>query len=337
LRESHCARPDFIWPAIDFILGQTAEATRHEAMTIQSFSKLSLGRSTAALTCVLLSGTFSSPAMAHGTAGKRFFPATIATDDPAVADELSLPTISSTDDETEVSGEYSKRITPDFGFSLEGAWTHSDEGGVKVEGFQNVEATAKWQFLTDGPHETILATGLSVEFGGSGAERVGAEDTTAITPKLYFGKGLGDLPESMNWARPIAVTGLLGYSMPVSSHDNAGDAIANSLVGGLTVQYSLPYLTSQIKDQGWPTWVNHLTPLVEVAFEDPIRHANGERATGTINPGLLWSDKSVQIGAEAIFPMNGDSGHNVGWAVQVHFFLDDIFATSIGKPLFGRP
>src|SRR5262249_47204397 len=33
----------------------------------------------------------ASGAFAHGFAGKRFFPATLATDDPFVADELSLP------------------------------------------------------------------------------------------------------------------------------------------------------------------------------------------------------------------------------------------------------
>ena len=36
----------------------------------------------------------SSLVLAHGFAGKRFFPATLTTDDPFVADELSLPTIS---------------------------------------------------------------------------------------------------------------------------------------------------------------------------------------------------------------------------------------------------
>ena len=35
----------------------------------------------------------SSDSWAHGFAGSRFFPATIATDDPFVADELALPTI----------------------------------------------------------------------------------------------------------------------------------------------------------------------------------------------------------------------------------------------------
>jgi len=34
------------------------------------------------------------PAYGHGFVGKRFFPATLATDDPFIADELSLPTIS---------------------------------------------------------------------------------------------------------------------------------------------------------------------------------------------------------------------------------------------------
>ena len=33
----------------------------------------------------------TSSALAHGLAGERFFPATILTDDPFVADEISLP------------------------------------------------------------------------------------------------------------------------------------------------------------------------------------------------------------------------------------------------------
>jgi hypothetical protein len=35
----------------------------------------------------------ASSALAHGTAGERFFPATILTDDPFVADEISLPQV----------------------------------------------------------------------------------------------------------------------------------------------------------------------------------------------------------------------------------------------------
>src|SRR5262245_27496680 len=42
---------------------------------------------------VLLAGT-ATPARAHGVVGQRFFPATLAIDDPFVADELSFPTVS---------------------------------------------------------------------------------------------------------------------------------------------------------------------------------------------------------------------------------------------------
>ena len=44
----------------------------------------------AAAAAALLPG---AEAAAHGFAGDRFFPATILTDDPFVADEMSLPTI----------------------------------------------------------------------------------------------------------------------------------------------------------------------------------------------------------------------------------------------------
>jgi hypothetical protein len=60
-------------------------------------------------------------ASAHGFAGARFFPATITIDDPFVADELSLPTVSNqktgTDPsvvETAISGELSKRHNTGF-------------------------------------------------------------------------------------------------------------------------------------------------------------------------------------------------------------------------------
>src|SRR6202142_4721431 len=72
-------------------------------------------------------------AFAHCFVGARFFPATLAVDDPCVADELSLPTISwsRTADvppatEWDVSAEVSKRITEDFGISIGDTWSQID-------------------------------------------------------------------------------------------------------------------------------------------------------------------------------------------------------------------
>ena len=60
----------------------------------------------------------SRHASAHGFAGDRFFPATIQTDDPFVADEGSLPTLTrnpaggSGQQSYTVETDLSKRITP---------------------------------------------------------------------------------------------------------------------------------------------------------------------------------------------------------------------------------
>ena len=49
-------------------------------------------RAAAALLGTGLALSTISPAHAHGIAGDRLFPATLSIDDPAVGDELSLPT-----------------------------------------------------------------------------------------------------------------------------------------------------------------------------------------------------------------------------------------------------
>src|SRR5258708_36625942 len=84
---------------------------------------------------------------AHCFVGGRFFPATLGIDDPCVADELSLPTVtwSKTGDDPparqlDVSVEYSKRITDTFGVSNASTWTRLSQPGMPSQsGFQNVE------------------------------------------------------------------------------------------------------------------------------------------------------------------------------------------------------
>src|SRR6202035_5974439 len=88
----------------------------------------------------------TSDALAHCFVGARFFPATLATDDPCVADEMSLPTVSwsRTADvppanQWDVSGELSKRITEDFGVSIGTTWTQiRGPGGPTMAGFDNL-------------------------------------------------------------------------------------------------------------------------------------------------------------------------------------------------------
>jgi hypothetical protein len=293
-------------------------------------------------------------ANAHCFVGARFLPATLNVDDPCVADELSLPTIArfnTGDDpsarETDISFEYSKRITDTFGISVARTWTHLSQPGMPdVSGWQNWETTFKHQFLTDAQHEFVMSAALVVEWGATGSPDVGAERFSHVTPTLYFGKGFGDLPDSAGWLRAFALTGQVGYSIPTESSrvtiDPDSGAVseefhAQVLRYGATLQYSMPYLKSSIVDLDLPDFINHLIPIVEAQFATPVANnwGNSFVTTGTVNPGVIWVGNYFQVGVEAIIPINRASGTGVGAIAQLHIYLDDLFPTSIGKPLFG--
>ena len=297
----------------------------------------------------------TTAARSHEIVGNRMFPATLAIDDPGVADELSLPTVSAFktgDDpsvkELDISGEYSKRITEDFAVSFSPTWTRlSPPGGAMMSGasgFQNLETTFKYRLYKNPEHEFVMSAGLNIEWGGSGAQDVGADRFTTYTPTFYFGKGLGDLP--IGWMRAFAVTGQVGYAFPSSTatvtfDPDSGDVDTEFnprvLVWGATLQYSMPYLKASVVDLGLPDFFNHLIPLVEVSLETPVANtfSSGTVTTGTINPGVIYVGSSYQVGVEAMIPINRQSGTSVGVIAQLHFFLDDIFPDSIGKPIFG--
>jgi hypothetical protein len=292
------------------------------------------------------------PATAHGFAGDRFFPATIVVDDPSVADELSLPTVQKFKngdnvEEADVSVEFSKRITEHFGVSVGETWTRLKPGAT---GFNNLETSVKYQAITDAKSEFILSAGFSVEWANTGAKGIGAGPFNTYTPQIFFGKGFGDLPESLNAIRPFAITGQVGYAIPgraktvtttfdpdTLTFDRDIERNARVLEWGLTLQYSLPYLNAHVKaiEGEGSDFLKRLIPLVEAKFSTPVSNLSGaDVTTGTINPGIIWAGQEMQFGVEATIPINRESGRGVGVIAQVHFYLDDMFPTTVGKPLF---
>lgn len=275
-------------------------------------------------------------ANAHGFAGKRFFPATPSTEDPAVADELSLPIVTRFGDETTVSAEFAKRLTRTFGISVGGEWKNTGVTGEQHSGFSSLETAARWQFLTSAEHEILATAGVAVEWGGVGASDVGGEETTVVAPSLAFGKGFGDLPDSLSYLKPFAFTGLIEYARPVHDVDGEGEPIPTALEGGASIQYSLPYLVSQVSSAGVPKWAKGAIPLVEFVYDAPIARNGDEKLSATIRPGILYVTRRAQFGAEAIIPANDAAGDRVGFLFQVHIFIDDLFPKTIGRPLIRR-
>ena len=305
-----------------------------------------------AIACSLALGAVTAQsAFAHGFAGKRFFPATLTTEDPFVADELSLPTIfhrkvpaegdGAATRETDFSADLSKRITENFGIGFGATYKElRPDDGDRQRGFDNLALSAKYKFYQSDAHEAILSAGVDWDIGGSGSKRVGAESFSTFTPSLFFGKGFGDLGDEMKYLRPFAVTGQFGIAIPTRAStttvNDEGDVDVERhphvLQWGFAIEYSIPYLNANVQGTGWSEPFNRFIPVVEFAFSTALdRGAHG--TAGTINPGLIWAGRHVQVAAEAVIPVNSRTGSRVGWIAQLHFFLDDLFPTTIGKPL----
>jgi len=219
-----------------------------------------------------------------------------------------------------------------------------------ASGIQNLETAFKYRLYKNDEHEFVFSAGLEIEWGGSGAQSVGAERFSTYTPTLFFGKGFGDLPQNAGWLRAFAVTGQIGYAMPgrrssINGFDVDPDTAAvtfdtevhpDRLIWGGSLQYSMPYLKQNVIDLNLPDVFNRLIPIVEVALQTPVANTvtSGTVTTGTINPGLIYAGDKFQLAAEASIPVNRASGSGVGGMMQLHFYLDDIFPNSIGRPVF---
>ena len=283
---------------------------------------------------------------AHGFAGQRFFPTTFQVDDPFISDEFSILISRAKGPDaktTEIDIDYSKRILSNFGLEFHEAYLHiRADVGSSANGWDNLGIGAKWQFLTNAEHELILSAGTDFDIGGTGAHRIAGSFTT-ISPALFFGKGFGDLPPSAGFLRPSAITGVIGPNFPtragnVSVNPETGETEIErnptTLTWAFTVQYSLIYLQSFVKDIGLGNPFKRMVLVVEFPMETCMSADCKGHTTGTVNPGIVWAGKSVQLGIAAQVPVNSNSGSAVGVLGLIHLYVDDLFPKSIGRPIF---
>jgi len=295
------------------------------------------GRSRAFALALLLLPVLVSHAFAHAVCGDRIFPATLGIDDPGVGDELALPTLtwlpqnSDGAQEFDASFSYTKTIFPNFGLSVTDGPTWLRPGGY---GWGDVDTEAKYNFACVADHEFMASAGLDVTWANTGTPNM-ADPFNTYQPVLDVGKGFGDLPESLNMLRPLALTAEFSESLPGQSW-TAGNPNSTNLNWGFTVQYSLPYYNSNVAAID-NAFLKRLVPITEFTFSKPVSNylPGTNQTTGTIQPGAIYMADTWQFALEAIIPINAESGHGIGAVGELHFFLDDIFPDSLGKPIFG--
>ncbi|HET6376057.1 MAG TPA: hypothetical protein VFF88_08400 [Methylocella sp.] len=308
-----------------------------------------------------------SPSLAHVIVGPRFFPTTLSFDDPGPNDEFSVPNFAYLTNpdgsrQYDISFEWQKTITPDLAVIVGNTFTHLNnalkaDGAIgTLNGWQDLETAVKYVLARSPEHEFILSAGVEFEWGHTGNASVGAEPYTHWGPAVWFGKGMGDLPVSLNFLRPLALTGNLGVDFSthpvnvlVDVDPETGLAAVDIehdptfLVGAFSLQYNLIYMNSNVLELN-PEFLRHLIPLVEVNFAAPFANIGPSipgvpvhTTVGTVNTGVIYASRYFQVGAELLIPLNSASGKHVGARAILELFLDDIFPDSIGRPLFAPP
>jgi hypothetical protein len=126
---------------------------------------------------------------AHGILGNRFFPPTLATDDPFAVDELALPEITYVMNtgpkttEIDTGFEFDKEIFPRFAIGVSDAYTYLKPDRMpSINGWDELAMTAKYEVWEDGPHEAIFSVGLEADLGGVGGSIVGTESFSTFIP-----------------------------------------------------------------------------------------------------------------------------------------------------------
>jgi hypothetical protein len=294
-------------------------------------------------------------AHAHGIAGNRFFPGTLAFDDPAVADEAIVPLYSMFKHPAEIGDgqvvdnafnwSLFRLLTPTLGVGVDSGWVHRNWGVGRRSGFDVTSVDLKGEVYRNDLHEILISAGTTWGIGRSGAQGAGANAPNLVAPGIFFGKGFGDLPDSLAWLRPFGVTGAVSFEQPLAGGTSTNIAL-DSQTGqlgplqtrnvavthwGLAVEFSTLYLTSRFTPGRLPKEepLNQFVPLVEFAFDS----APGSKTFATMNPGLSYVAVTWQLAAEVIIPLNGAAGRSVGARAQLLLFLDDLIPAVFGKPL----
>jgi len=325
-------------------------------------------RTTAVPGFLLLLATGSE--VSAGYVGDRFFPSTLATTVPTPADFYNPPYFvklpdTATTHEIDIPTTYSRLVTKDWSVFFTETFRILDVANKgRLSGFDNLVIGTQYQLYTSPEHQFVFTVGGTAAIGGTGSPGIAAPFST-LTPTVYIGKGFGDLPDSVAWLRPLTISATAAVAVPTESSTltslgtiniprtdtgaftsltplptgpttlaeainpkilQLGFALEYSLV---TNQYTGPNRTGTRYPEGW-------VPLVEFTTATPLNGPLAGRTTGTVNPGVIWVNRYLQVAAEAIIPIDAHSGRDIGARIQAHLYLPAIFPDFYSKPIFGH-
>jgi hypothetical protein len=288
-------------------------------------------------------------AFAHGTVGDYTFIEPIVADDANPKNEFDIlkPTwVNSADGRHFSLGFSFEKVllaapadlsngAPGGGFvSLEigGSWLYqSPKQGSAESGFDDLELLPKWAFLTIPNHEFRLSIGAKFVLP-TGNPTIESQNHTQLGPEFLWAKGFGDLSNHglTKYLRPFAIQGDFGY-IPALGGRTWHEMFADNVI-----EYSLPYLSNNVKDIGltWP--LRNMYPYTEINYDQLITGPPGQTFPQLlITPGIAFMNYYVEISVATQFALNRATVPNNHAAVLglLDLFIDDIFPAVNWTPM----
>lgn len=275
-------------------------------------------------------------ASAHGIVGDYKFPEPLVAEDANPKNEFAIlrPGWFRTVEGREFSLGFSleKMVSENSSIAVASEWIdHSPKEGPAVSGFNSLELTYKYAFLTIPGHELRLSMAARLVLP-TGNPSVQEQNHTLLGPELLWAKGFGDLPNRgvIKYLRPFGWQGDFGYLPALGGHTS------HEMFADNVVEYSLPYLSDAVRDIGlsWP--LRNLYLFTEFNYDQLISGPSGQTFPDIrITPGFAYMDNYIQISVATQLPLNtaAVSGDHAAVLGLLDLFIDDIFPWTNWTPL----
>jgi hypothetical protein len=136
----------------------------------------------------------------------------------------------------------------------------------------------------------------------TGSPSVEEQQHTQLGPELLWVKGFGqDLPNKgfLKYLRPFAFQGDVGYTPAL------GGRTWHELFADNVIEYSLPYLSNNVRDIGLPWPVRNMYPYVEFNYDQLIDGPAGQTLPQwQVTPGIAFLNYYIELSVATQLAIN---------------------------------
>ena len=273
-------------------------------------------------------------AWAHGVVGDYVFLEPLVTQDPTPANELDLlmPSWVKDSDANNYSNSSSiekvlwidENQMPRVSVGVGSGWEHqAPYQGPSHQGFFGLTTFAKYALFYSLKHEFLTSIVLQLELP-TGTPGIQSSSHTALGPVFLWEKGMGDLPNGswLKYMRPFGIQCDFGYVPTIGGPTNH-DMFANAVI-----EYSLPYLSNNVRDIGlkWP--LRNLYLFNEFNYDQLIAGPPGQTfPTILATPGLAYVSYHFElaVGTQLALNQAAVSGNHAAVLGLLDIFYDSFF------------